>query len=248
MTDSFNRAIGRRLLRAAIRSMTGRILGQPTTDGNWAIMSTDVTADQRAWAKSGLTALTLAPPADNPHAAPASFISTLRRPLRVTSDEMSLACRYARALRIVRLLLSFAAFVGRRCKCCNGHAPAPRHERSIQWSGFMQSPATWPLLQPKTHRLTYQEYPVTIRLACASTFTVLGLTCSSMAAARAVVYMPAPAIYAPPVKPLPMHTTIVVPAPTNHAVTTARASPARSRPQQCRAKAGGRVQAHRFRI
>jgi len=111
MTDSFNRAIGRRLLRAAIRSMTGRILGQPTTDGNWAIMSTDVTADQRAWAKSGLTALTLAPPADNPHAAPASFISTLRRPLRVTSDEMSLACRYARALRIVRLLLSFAAFV-----------------------------------------------------------------------------------------------------------------------------------------
>jgi hypothetical protein len=42
-----------------------------------------------------------------------------------------------------------------------------------------------------------------------------------MAAARAVVYMPAPAIYAPPVKPLPMHTTIVVPAPTNHAVTTA---------------------------
>lgn len=60
---------------------------------------------------------------------------------------------------------------------------------------------------------------MTIRLACASTFTVLGLTCSSIAVARVVIYMPAPAIHAPPVKPLPMQTTVVVPAPTNHPVT-----------------------------
>jgi hypothetical protein len=66
---------------------------------------------------------------------------------------------------------------------------------------------------------------VTIRLACASTFTLLGLTCSSMTSAREVPYLSAPAIHAPPVKtvPLPrrMHTTIVVAAPTNHRVMNA---------------------------
>jgi hypothetical protein len=57
---------------------------------------------------------------------------------------------------------------------------------------------------------------VTIRLACVSTFTVLGLTCSSMTSARSAALMPAPALHAPPVSPLPMITTIVVPAPTNY--------------------------------
>lgn len=68
---------------------------------------------------------------------------------------------------------------------------------------------------------------MTIRLACASTFTVLGLTCSSMTSAREVAYMAAPAIHAAPARslplptPLPMQTTVVVAAPTNHRVALA---------------------------
>lgn len=45
---------------------------------------------------------------------------------------------------------------------------------------------------------------MTIRLACASTFTALGLACSSAALARVAAYAPVPVIYAPPVAdPLP---------------------------------------------
>lgn len=98
---------------------------------------------------------------------------------------------------------------------------------------------------------------MTIRLACASTFTALGLACSSTTFARVVVYMPVPVIYAPPrpldypvpvdpvyvtapppaavavalpvvastpaspVKPMPMYTNVVVPAPTNYSVVPA---------------------------
>lgn len=76
---------------------------------------------------------------------------------------------------------------------------------------------------------------MTLRLACASTFTALGLACSSTVSARAVIYMSVPVIYAPPrpldypapaipvhvnappVQPLAMHTTVVVPPPTNYA-------------------------------
>jgi hypothetical protein len=42
---------------------------------------------------------------------------------------------------------------------------------------------------------------MTIRLACASTFTAIGLACSSAAYARVVVYLPASVVYAPPPHP-----------------------------------------------
>ena len=43
---------------------------------------------------------------------------------------------------------------------------------------------------------------MTIRLACASTFTAIGLACSCAACARVVVYLPATVVYAPPPRPL----------------------------------------------
>ncbi|MBB5468990.1 hypothetical protein OKW30_005865 [Paraburkholderia sp. Clong3] len=43
---------------------------------------------------------------------------------------------------------------------------------------------------------------MTIRLACASTFTAIGLACSSAAYARVVVYLPAAVVYAPPPRPV----------------------------------------------
>ncbi|HEY4298357.1 MAG TPA: hypothetical protein VGM85_17935 [Paraburkholderia sp.] len=43
---------------------------------------------------------------------------------------------------------------------------------------------------------------MTIRLVCASTFTAIGLACSSTAFARVVVYMPAAVVYAPPPRPV----------------------------------------------
>ncbi|NML30120.1 hypothetical protein [Paraburkholderia antibiotica] len=42
---------------------------------------------------------------------------------------------------------------------------------------------------------------MTIRLACASTFTAIGLACSPVAYARVVVYLPAAVVYAPPPRP-----------------------------------------------
>jgi hypothetical protein len=99
---------------------------------------------------------------------------------------------------------------------------------------------------------------VTIRLVCASTFTAIGLACSSTAFARVVVYLPAAVVYAPPprplyysvpvnpvyvtapppiaapvavpvtatatvppLKPVPVNTTVVVPPATNYAVVHA---------------------------
>jgi hypothetical protein len=106
-------------------------------------------------------------------------------------------------------------------------------------------------------RSTSQEYQVSIRLVCASTFTAIGLACSSSAFARVVVYMPTAVVYAPPprpvyyyvpikpvyvmapppvpvpvaagtpvplpAKPMPLYTTVVVPAPTNYAIVPAPA-------------------------
>ncbi|WP_231337513.1 hypothetical protein [Paraburkholderia sprentiae] len=43
---------------------------------------------------------------------------------------------------------------------------------------------------------------MTFRLACASTFTAIGLACSSAAYARVVVYWPAIVVYAPPPRPV----------------------------------------------
>ncbi|MBB5420102.1 hypothetical protein OKW33_004024 [Paraburkholderia atlantica] len=43
---------------------------------------------------------------------------------------------------------------------------------------------------------------MSIRLACASTFTAIGLACSSAAYARVVVYLPAAVVYAPPPRPV----------------------------------------------
>jgi hypothetical protein len=48
---------------------------------------------------------------------------------------------------------------------------------------------------------TYQESQMTFRLACASTFTAIGLACSSAACARGIVYLPVTVIYAPPPRP-----------------------------------------------
>jgi hypothetical protein len=81
-------------------------------------------------------------------------------------------------------------------------------------------------------RPTYQEYQVTIRLACASTFTMLGLACSSTASARVTLYLSVPVIYAPPrpvdyPAPVPVSLSavaaaaavaIVVPAPISYSV------------------------------
>jgi hypothetical protein len=98
---------------------------------------------------------------------------------------------------------------------------------------------------------TFQEYQVTIRLACASTFAAINFACSSTAFARVVVYMPVPVVYAPPPRPVyypmlvdpadptapspvavpatassgrpPVYTTVIVPPPTNYAIVPAPA-------------------------
>ncbi|MEW9583458.1 hypothetical protein [Paraburkholderia sp. DGU8] len=58
---------------------------------------------------------------------------------------------------------------------------------------------------------------MTIRLACASTLTALGLACSSTAFARVVVYVPAAMVYAPPPRPvyccLPLNVAYVTAPP-----------------------------------
>ncbi|MFM0609801.1 hypothetical protein PQR05_35315 [Paraburkholderia sediminicola] len=67
---------------------------------------------------------------------------------------------------------------------------------------------------------------MSIRLFCASTFTAIGLACSSTAFARVVVYMPAAVVYAPPPRPVyyyvPVKPVYVVapPAPVAVAVGT----------------------------
>ena len=43
---------------------------------------------------------------------------------------------------------------------------------------------------------------MTIRLACTSIFTAIGLACSSAACARVIVYLPATVVYAPPPRPV----------------------------------------------
>lgn len=76
---------------------------------------------------------------------------------------------------------------------------------------------------------------MTIRLACASTMTAIGLACSSTAFARVVVYMPAAMIYAPPPRPvyysLPVNAVYVtapppIAAPAAVSVTVAPIKPA----------------------
>ncbi|WP_434111608.1 hypothetical protein [Paraburkholderia caffeinilytica] len=66
---------------------------------------------------------------------------------------------------------------------------------------------------------------MSIRLVCASTFTAIGLACSSTAFARVVVYMPAAVVYAPPPRPVyyyaplrPVYVTAPPPAPVPVAV------------------------------
>jgi hypothetical protein len=59
---------------------------------------------------------------------------------------------------------------------------------------------------------------VTIRLVCASTFTAIGLACSSTAFARVVVYMPAAVVYAPPPRPV---VPAYYPVPVNPVYVTA---------------------------
>jgi hypothetical protein len=66
---------------------------------------------------------------------------------------------------------------------------------------------------------------VSIRLVCASTFTAIGLACSSTAFARVVVYLPAAVVYAPPPRPVyyyaplrPVYVTAPPPAPVPVAV------------------------------
>ncbi|CAE6818803.1 hypothetical protein R70006_06099 [Paraburkholderia domus] len=58
---------------------------------------------------------------------------------------------------------------------------------------------------------------MSIRLVCASTFTAIGLACSSTAFARVVVYMPTAVVYAPPPRPVyyyvPVNPPVYVAAP-----------------------------------
>jgi hypothetical protein len=87
---------------------------------------------------------------------------------------------------------------------------------------------------------------VSIRLVCASTFTAIGLACSSTAFARVIVTVPATVIYAPPPRavyyygyapvkpvyvvapppaPIPVAvaagTPVLLPAPTRYAIVPA---------------------------
>ena len=83
---------------------------------------------------------------------------------------------------------------------------------------------------------------MTIRLVCASTFTAIGLACSSAASARVVVYTPAAVVYAPPPRPVvpayypvpvyPVYVTapppVVVPIAVPVAAATMSATPSQS--------------------
>ena len=70
---------------------------------------------------------------------------------------------------------------------------------------------------------------MSIRLVCASTFTAIGLACSSTAFARVVVYMPAAVVYAPPPRPVyyyaPVMPVYVVAPPAPIPVTAAVGTP-----------------------
>jgi len=73
---------------------------------------------------------------------------------------------------------------------------------------------------------------VSIRLVCASTFTAIGLACSSTAFGRVVVYMPAAVVYAPPPRPVyyyapvkPVYVVAPPPAPVPVAVAVAVGTP-----------------------
>ncbi|HZZ06448.1 hypothetical protein [Paraburkholderia sp.] len=70
---------------------------------------------------------------------------------------------------------------------------------------------------------------MSIRLVCASTFTAIGLACSSTAFARVVVYMPAAVVYAPPPRPVyyyaPVKPVYVVAPPASIPVAVAVGTP-----------------------
>lgn len=70
---------------------------------------------------------------------------------------------------------------------------------------------------------------MSIRLVCASTFTAIGLACSSTAFARVVVYMPAAVVYAPPPRPVyyyaPVKPVYVVAPPAPIPVAVAVGTP-----------------------
>ncbi|MFM0156663.1 hypothetical protein [Paraburkholderia sediminicola] len=70
---------------------------------------------------------------------------------------------------------------------------------------------------------------MSIRLFCASTFTAIGLACSSTAFARVVVYMPAAVVYAPPPRPVyyyvPVKPVYVVAPPAPVPVAVAVGTP-----------------------
>ncbi|MGQ7934178.1 hypothetical protein [Paraburkholderia sp. D1E] len=70
---------------------------------------------------------------------------------------------------------------------------------------------------------------MSIRLVCASTFTAIGLACSSTAFARVVVYMPAAVVYAPPPRPVyyyvPVKPVYVVAPPAPVPVAVAVGTP-----------------------
>ena len=75
---------------------------------------------------------------------------------------------------------------------------------------------------------------MSIRLVCASTFTAIGLACSSTAFARVVVYMPAAVVYAPPPRPVyyyvpvkPVYVVAPPPAPVPVAVASLSERPCR---------------------
>ena len=64
---------------------------------------------------------------------------------------------------------------------------------------------------------------MTIRLVCASTLTVIGLAWTSTVFARAVLYMPATVVYAPPPRP------VYYAVPVNSVYVTAPPLPPRAR-------------------
>ena len=78
---------------------------------------------------------------------------------------------------------------------------------------------------------------MSIRLVCASTFTAIGLACSSTAFARVVVYMPAAVVYAPPPRPVyyyapvkPVYVVAPPPAPIPVAVAVGTPVPLPPKP------------------
>jgi hypothetical protein len=101
MTDSFDRAIVRRLLMPRSVSMTGRILVDAPPQGNVRIMSTYVMAFAASPCATPSAATAMQ------HALPTPA-RTPRHRLGVTWNEMSLRCRFDGALRIFRLPAPFA--------------------------------------------------------------------------------------------------------------------------------------------